>query len=823
MKKKFLILSLLSLLFAGELFAQSMPVVFDKRYGEGGKLQQITFVAGDEIAFTGKKDGGLFLSWLDRAGAVVFSKTMAGFTEINQLKELAGEHLLVVGQSSNLKARMATKGKKSDEAVETALVGRALILNRAGELIADYYVGDPGTSLLQGELTRDKEVILAGYEKRRDGKRRGILTKLGESGRVIYKYISPHGSVCSRFEVLGHATEYVCAAFSTDEDAAAASVVRLDNHGKPYYMTLLPAKGFTCTGINARAMDGSMLVIGHSTHEGVIIYKVRPEGDIVFAKTIVPATGQSLEFLHVSRAGTILAGGNDGTQGYYAMLREDGTTLFSRRVDGGVSCLKMDPGTGGAIVTAFDPVTGSGSLIKLSDGGKVEFETAVDGFFDNIRITPSGEAMLLSRLEGRVSVYSSFGALLSDGYIAGKKASAYDGSLIATSGEAIFWGMDNRVVKLGHGLYISDVKITKPVNGVATALFTVTLTGFATNAEGVALPVSVAYATRPGSASEADHFVPINGRLSFIPAKGDASRYQMKQEVEIPIKANDRVEGTKEFEVRLSGVEQSYLIKSSGKGMIEDQQALVKLVRVEDGIEGMKDVVYEVGLFKTDGTPLSNATGTDIVLDGNYGEGTADALDFDMSVPPRVVIPNGRHSGKFNVKTLEDTRYELPKSVIVNFTKAYSLNGTKVSFEGAQLACTGTVIDQPAVLVLSSLGDHRVNNNVVSGFFTLSLCRASDGAPITNATGAEITISLAIDPATTAREGKDFVLTNQHDLRVDGTGGHGSVNLYGVVLHDSSSEDHVLKMSIERVDAPTGALPVTVKPEGKSASFTIKR
>ncbi|MDR2414294.1 MAG: hypothetical protein LBD64_04830 [Odoribacteraceae bacterium] len=823
MKKRFFILTLPLLFLAnGLLLAQSMPVVFDKKFGEKSNMQQICFADNNEVAITLKKGENILLSWLDRDGKVRFTRVMTGFTEINQLKRIGGGKILVAGQSA--RPRVETRRKKEEPTARPLLAGRAMIIDRDEQVIADLYVGEEGASLLQGEVIRSGDLLLAGYEKRRDGRRRGILMKVNPNGKTLYKYISPVGSACIRFEVLGSTVEYACAAFSADGNDAASSVVRLDNRGKPYYTTLLPAPEFTCTGIDASAMDGSMLVIGHSPVEGGLLYKIRPEGDIVFTKTIVPPGGKTtIEYMNVSRDGTILVGGNDDTHGYYMMLRNDGTSLFARRVVGGLSCLRANPATGEGIVTTFDATISRGTLLKLSGSGKVDFEKSIDGNFDNIRLSPAGEVTLLSRAEGRVSFYSPFGEQLSDGYISGKKAATYDGTLIATSGELLFYGIDSRVVKLGHGLHVSDVKITKPVNGLATALFTVTLTGFSTDKAGVALPVNVSYETRPLSANETDHFVPVSGKLAFVPAKGETNRYQVKQDIEIPIRANDRVEGVKEFEVRLSDVERAYLIKPSGKGVIEDQQAIVKLIRVEDGIEDRKDIVYEVGLFKTDGKALVNTTGTDIILDGTYGDGTADALDFDMSVPPRAVISHGRNSATFNVKTLGDTRYELPKTVVVNFNKIHALGGARVSFEGALLGCQGMMIDQPAVLVATALGDRRSNNNVVSGFFNLALRRASDGALLTNTTGDDVVIHFTVDPDATAIEGKDFVLTNQHDLRVDGNGAHGSVNLFGVVLHSTNEDERVLKMSIESVVTPADALPVTVPNEGRTASFTIKR
>jgi len=74
------------------------------------------------------------------------------------------------------------------------------------------------------------------------------------------------------------------------------------------------------------------------------------------------------------------------------------------------------------------------------------------------------------------------------------------------------------------------------------------------------------------------------------------------------------------------------------------------------------------------------------------------------------------------------------------------------------LSCSGIVVDQPARLAIASLGDHRVNNNVVSGFFTVSLLRASDGALLTNATGSDIIVNCVTLPDATAKEEKTLSL-----------------------------------------------------------------
>lgn len=793
--------------------AQSMPVVFDKKYGDKIKIEHVCLVQ-DEIVVVGKEGDAFSLFWLDRIGQVLYTKPLTGYTDIARVEEIDGTSVLVVGRAMQTKV-------KTKQVISTA---HASIIDRQGAIKQDFSLGEEGSDFTRGTVLRGGTLILGGRESSPDGKNRGILVKVGANDEVIYKYVSPTGECCAFLEVVGSDMEYVCAAFSPADNTSESSVVRLDNTGRPFYTTCLPAHGFEFTGLHVSITDGSVIVTGNAEKEGGIVYKLRPEGDIVFGKTVIPASGSTrLDHLFVSRGGMILAGGNGEEKGYFTMLRNDGTSLYTNSAPGILAGAMMNPGNGEITITTFDPSTYRGQFLRVSGTGNVQFERVIDGIFDNIKVNNNGEVILLSRQEGRIGTYSSFGELLSGGYIAENKSAFYDQSLIASSGEVVFWGMNNRIIKLGHGLYISDVKIAKPVNGLSTAIFTVTLTGFSTNKEGVPLPVTVNYATRPVTATEANNFIPVKGQLSFIPAKGESNQYSIKQNVEIPIKANNYIEGMKEFEVHLSNVTQSYLVKAMGKGGIEDQQAIVKLVRTEDGLEDQKDILYEIGLFKTDGAPLLNATGTDIICDGGYGEGTADALDFDMGVTPRIVIRDGQQTGTFGVKTFGDTRYELAKAVIVSFDKIHALSGTKVSFESPVLNCVGTVLDQPAMIEATSLGDHRVNNNMVSGFFNLSLHRVSDGELLTNATGDDIFITFTVDAESSAREGKDFVLTNRHDLRIDGNGNHSTVTLSGVVLYNTDEVEKNVRMTVESVQAPAGALPISISPKGQKVFFTIRK
>ena len=791
--------------------AQFMPVVFDKGYGENGNIVKVTQTEDGNIVMANRNNNQICITWLDRMGNVKSSHLIQGFVEVNELTPLPQGEVLVAGQSGVQRNRVRRN---------ISLCGRAVILTPEGVPTRDIYVGGQGSSVIKAQIFPDNTMILGGYELKANGNKQGMLARISAQNKELYKYTPVDGNICAEFIVMGNSGEHVYAAFSAESDDGVASVVRMDEKGKAYYSTRLPAEDLVINAMAADISDGSIVVVGSSEFEGGIACKLRPEGDIVFTKKIVPAkSGATLNHLFISRSGNILVGGT-GDRGYYNLMRNDGTSLLAGTTPGAVSGVGMNSITGESVVTSFD--AGRGSFIRISPVGKAEFECKLDGNFDKIRIDNNSDVLLASTSEGRVSMISALGVRLFDRYVFENKVTPYDQTLLFPSGEIMFVGMDNRLVKMGHGLYISDVKITKPVNGYATALFTVTLTGYATTNEGAPIPVSVNYETKEGSANTANNFTSVAGKLSFIPAGSEANRYLIKQDVEVPVKANDLIEGSKEFSLMLSGVQQSYLIKDEGKGLIEDQQAVVKLVSTTEGIEGSKDVGYELGLFKTDGTALTNATGANIVVDGGYGKGTADALDFDMGLTPRVVFADGSRTASFNVKTLNDTRYELPKSVVVNFDKIHALSSSNLGFEGALLSCKGILNDQAAMVAISSLGDHtRINNNVVSGFFTVSLRRASDGALLTNATGSDIIISCKTVPECTAQEGKDFVFTNQHNLRIDGNGNYSAVNLNGIVLFAPESESKTLKVIIDSVQSPVNAQQISISPTEQVSEFKI--
>lgn len=790
---------------------QYMPVVYDRTYGDGIPYQHTCPVSNGEVALVANNDGVLTVSWIKRDGEVQASHSFPkGFVSVNNVYHVGEQKLLIIGQSYDSSPKRKDKN----------LYGRFVVTDKSGVILTDVCVGEAGSELFCGQRLPDGSFVVGGYESRSGNVRAGMLSKVDATGKVIYKYVSDEGGPCIGFDVLGSVREYVHAAF-TGEDGTASVIVRLDSNGKTVFVTKLPEPEFQIMKM-VTASDDHIFLIGNSALAGGRVIKLRPEGDIIFSKEIIPAAqGVSLEYLSLAKNGNVLVGGNGGGKCYYSLLRNDGTDLQRYVTSGTVSGMGMNAESGESVIVGFDTERSRGMITGLSKDGRQIYQKATDGNFDLVHMSTAG-IFLAGNSTGRVCMLSNSGDLLFDRYAIEDDKKMFDEIVFTENGDILFKGMKNRLIKLGHGIYVSDVKINKPVNGYTTAVFTVTLTGYPVTNQGAPIPVRVEYFTKDGTANQVDNYTSVKGSLSFVPSNDGTARYMIKQDVEVPVKANNLMEGRKMFELCLANVEQSYLVKSAGVGDIEDQEVLVKMINTQDGLEGMHDVVYELGIFKTNGEKLINATGSDIVIEGVYGKGTADNHDFDMGVSPRLVVGRGASNGKFNVKTFSDTRYELPKKVVVDFNKIYAINDARINFESTNLSCIGTIIDQPAMVNIASLGDHGRMNNIVSGFFKVSLVRASDGALLTNATGGDIKVSCSVLPQTTAEEGKDFAFTNRHDLRIWGDGNRSAVNLNGIILfNQEKAGNKKLVVGIDSVSKPDNAPDILISTTEASAGFAI--
>lgn len=798
-------------LFSHQAVAQFMPVVFDNSYGKDNRF---TMAAADfqngDVAIAGTSAGDVILTWLDREGGVRFSTRFSPteLCEVTSIGAVSEDMVLVTG-------RRAVTPKEPQKST-----GRAIVVDSRGVVRRSVSVGSSGAVVTSGRVLPSGNMFLAGSTTTEEG-RWGMLCKVNSSDRVVYTYVSSVGEQCDWFNVHGSRTEYVNAAF-TSVDREGSSVIRLDENGKPFFITVIPDPSFRIEKM-LPGLDNDLFLVGEGTQGGGEVIKIRQEGDIVFHRQIIPSSpGTRLNHLTICPGGELLVGGNDDGGAYFSLLRNDGTVVSTNTGEGTVSTMAVNPAGGDCFVSTYNSAEGRGRILKMTKQGYRLFDKVTAANYTTMFINANGDLMLGSPATGRLSMLSNLGELLFDRYVVENTPADFGNVYLPATGEAFFLGSDSRVAKLAHGVYVGDIVVNKPIDGHVSAIFTVTLSGYSFSREGSPLPVSLTYKTRPLSASEGVNYDPVSGSISFVPSTDGSERYLNKFTVEVPVNANNLLEGSRTFSLDLANVAHSYLIKSSSVATIADQPAIVKLIDVVAGIEGAQDVVYSLGIFKRDDTPLTNRTNSDIVVDGVYGVGTADKLDYDTGRVPRLVIASGNHSGTFRVETLEDTRYESVKNVILNFNTVHAMSDTDVSFGANQISCSGEIYDQAALVAIESLGDRiRRSNDVVNGLFKVSLVSAKTGELLTNNSGSDITLTVPISSESSARHGEDFVVTNAHSLRIAGDGRSSTVNLNGLVLYNLDPASKTVVVNLQDVKAGATSGPISICSDRNTARFTI--
>ncbi|MDR0509719.1 MAG: hypothetical protein LBH06_01330 [Rikenellaceae bacterium] len=779
-----------------------MPTVYDRNCEFGFTMAAADFPNGD-VAVAGFDGEGVQLARFDRLGNQRFTKRFSSgeLTAITSVSALPNDRCLLTGR-----CEPAAKGR-------SCATGRAVVIAPDGGLERSITTGAEITS---AAMLPDGGLVLAGNTLDASERRRGMVCRTDRGGRILYTYVSASGERCDRFVVRGERSEYICAAFSSE---GGGETVGLDGGGKPLFVTTLSGAGFTTEQMIAPRAD-ELYLVGEERQGGGEAVKIGRDGQIIFRRRIIPDNPSlRLDRLISCPGGELLVGGGDDSTACFALMRGDGTRLALGMEPGRVSDMAVDRATGHCFVSIYDPQAGRGKIIRLSPLGARLYEKATAVEYNALRVNPDGELLMASAASGRLSMLSPGGELLFDRYAADEGPTGFADVFLPPAGEALFIDGRGRMVKFAHGVRVNDVRVEKPLGGRASALFTVTLSGYGFSAEGSPLPVTVDYRTRPLTATEGVGFVPVAGTISFVPGGG-----QDTFTVEVPVNANDLLEGDRTFALELSGVVNSYPVRPTGMAVIKDQAAVVKLVETSPGVEGGAEVMFELGIFKSDGKPLINSTGADIVVDGRYGGGTADELDYDTGRRPRLAISDGRHGGRFNVAVLEDARYEAVKSVSVEFDRVHAMSTAEVSFgEAASLLCVGAILDQEAMVAIEPLGDRAFcANNTLGGMFRISLVRARDGAPQTNNSGDDIVVTVEVDSSSTARQGEHFVLTNAHDLRIPAGGRSGTVNLNGMALHSSAPGPKGVTVNITKIRARGDAGPIRVSPAKGSATVMIR-
>ncbi len=813
MKNKLIIacIILLCSLKTIEVKAQYLPVVYNYTYEGITSINQTISISnsGDVLAI-GQKGNQAICIWLDRNGKTIFSKEFPKtlFSSISKIIPISEKKVLLVGRCEPLKR------------AENKASGKAIVLCSDGGVEKEFFIGNDKTNITDGTRLSNDDFLFWGDQQVDGGSSVGYISRYSSGGDFVFEFASKEGLVCS-FAKENDKVSYITAVFN-GYHGEGTEIVKLDGKGSPMFITPILDKSFVVE--ECILSDGYTYVAGNGSTYGGSVIKIRPEGDIVYQKQIIDGTANTtLNKLLVNQDGNLLVGGSDSANAIFCVLRQDGTSLQKMIFPGSLSAIASNKINGDIAVTLYNNVNKRGVIVKLSSDGKKLYEKSLVAKYSQIRIDPNGDILLGSVESGRISMLSAFGELLFDRYIDNSNLVSYSDMFMANNGEVILTNGVNNITKLAHGIYIDDVKITKPTNGFATAVFTVSLSGYAFSEEGAPVSVSVDYKTKFGTANSTDHYNDVSGTLSFVSNGSSEGRYMNRQTIEVPIKSNNFIEGEKQFTLELSNVEGSYIIKNSGLGTIEDQQCIVKMIATEDGVEGEKNIKYELGLFKSNGVELVNKTGSDIVVDGKYGKGTADNLDYNYTKSPRLKIANNSHSGAAEIETLEDTRYESLKTLYVNFDKIHAMSDTKVLFPSDVLICEGKIYDQPAYVSISSLGTQNQLNNTVTGFANVSLHRAKDGAVQTNNTGSDVIVEVGIDSTSTAVKGVDFAFVNAHDLKIAGDGKQGSLNLNAIVLYNPDNrDDKELVVNLKSVNQIPDAGAISISKDEKQSVTLIK-
>lgn len=774
--------------------AQYIPVVFDRIQNPMTTYNQLLLDADGQLRLLGYEGANAQYVKLAPNGGLAHSKTFSDFNAMNTAPAKDGGMLVVGGRDNGTaKARFMKIDSEDKIAIDYQYVNNG------------YF--DKVLALRKGGY------VLGGYEWPKGMGKKAVAVVIAETGKLVYTIDGSPLETCAGF-VEGRDGSLLVA-FSAE--GADARVVKYGSNGKVAFTATIPDPFFISCMKLTRAEE--LVLAGANSKGGARVVKLRPEGDVVFDK-VFAQNESSFTHLELSPQDEILLGGSiSGGNGQVHFLRNDGTILSSYHLFGEVSSMSYTT-RGDAIVASYNDKMGNGRIQRLTPTSHVLYERPAVARYDLLAISPDGEATFISTSEGRVTKFNEDGSNPFDRPIDKSENPGFVVAGVAENGDIVLAGQRGRITKLGHGLSINDITIQEPLNGFAMANFTVTLTGFQRQ-QGIPSPVSVQYKVVEGKAAK-DDIILSSGLLSFVPVDDGNGGFLVTKTIEVPIKADNLLEGNEDFFVRLEDAENSYIIKGDGRGTIVDQPAIVRFISSEPGREPSTDITYTVGLFKTDGTPVTNVSGSDVIITGVYGQGTASEEDFASDIKPVFVVAQGSAQAVCKVGVADDDKYEIPESVIIQLNQTSAMSDVVVALEGGVVNCVGFIHDQPAYLAISSLGDKGKNSNTVQGFFRATLLKASDDKPLVNCTGSNILIAGDVDPSSTAVRGEDFVLVNETELSLPGDCQKTTINVSGVVLNNTAKVGNssvVIKLT--DVAAPENAGRLTIHPTKGKASFNI--
>ncbi len=244
--------------------------------------------------------------------------------------------------------------------------------------------------------------------------------------------------------------------------------------------------------------------------------------------------------------------------------------------------------------------------------------------------------------------------------------------------------------------------------------------------------------------------------------------------VSLPINDDLLIELTESVSIDLTGASHSdsginptvSATNNASADIIDNDVAIFEITTIQDGKEGIDDLIYRVRLVNTSGDPLENQTGTNYSVNVGYSGATGDAT----AGPATIDITNGNTSANINLVPSVDTEIEIED--ITAALSAPTHATLPVTVSGPNGSATAA-IDDDAEIRISAADGGEPSTAVV---YTVSLVRESDGTTVlTNATGLNISADLAYSNASATQA--DFTTTFPASVDIANTASSSMITL----------------------------------------------
>jgi hypothetical protein len=303
---------------------------------------------------------------------------------------------------------------------------------------------------------------------------------------------------------------------------------------------------------------------------------------------------------------------------------------------------------------------------------------------------------------------------------------AYD--LPGTASARVLWGTGRGSYRRTGGieqpssLTIDDVAVTEGNVGTTNAVFTVRLSAPSDQ------PVTVNYATAPGTATAGSDYTSTSGALTF--PVGTTTRT-----VTVPVVGDLLDEANETFFVNLWGASGALVADAQGMGTITDNDPL-PVLSIDDfsGREGNTGTT--IAGFTVS---LSAPSGRLVTVGYATADGTAAAGADYTGGAATIVFPPGSTSQPLGVSVLGDRVFEADETFVVNLTSP--INATLGSAQGQ-----GTILnDDAAGLSIADLAIVEPVSGTRVARFTVTLSPTSSGTVTVEYSTADVTATSGTD------------------------------------------------------------------------------